>query len=122
MQEFDAFRRDVHQALQSTNQALREALPTANASGSPRIKAGSRNTCLSCHQAVKSSEDMARLIAPGHLPPGSPARQSMERAMTPESLPATPSLTHRRAISTADPLGALLVVCLPCWPGAVCDV
>ena len=98
------FRGALKTTLDSIHRALSEVLPTARATGA---SAGAhRSTCLSCEQRVRSNSDVANILSSGKLLPGSPMRCRMERAVSPERVPSPSALAPRRAISTAEPLGA----------------
>ena len=99
------FRGALKATLDSIHRALAELLPTARAVGSSPSHSG-RSTCLSCEQRVRSKEDVRHMLGDGRLTPGSPMRRRVERAVSPERVPTASALVPRRAIATAEPLGA----------------
>ena len=104
VQDFDRFRGALKVTLDNMHAALAELLPTARASGTPARS--HRATCLSCEHQVRSNEEVAKVWAAEARRPGSPMRQRLEQARTPEKLPVAGGLKARRAISAAEPLGA----------------
>lgn len=105
LQEYDRFRGSITSRLNDVARALTELLPTARAADSSRGRAAT--TCLSCDQRVRSSSGVLRALAgAGATPDSMPLLEHLQRAAAPVMLPAPPPVPHRKAISSADPIGA----------------
>eukprot|EP00892_Ulva_mutabilis_P001022 jgi/Ulvmu1/10920/UM007_0099.1 len=104
-EEYDRFRGSITGRLNDVARALTELLPTARAADSS--KARGATTCLSCDQRVRSNAGVLRaLTTAGALPDGVPLAQHLQRAAVPHALPLPMPVPTRKAISSADPVGA----------------